>query len=173
MPDCVFCELQKDKSRILYENEQAAMMIHPEPIAKGHILIMTKDHIPILEQLSDNLASQLFILANKASIAQFEALRVLGTNILIENGLGAGQNVAHFSISVIPRSENDGIDFNWSPKMLTEEQISTVEMSLKEQLEKPEEKVEEKKEEKKEEKPILKEEKGKVNYLLRQLRRTT
>ena len=174
MSECLFCELLKDKSRLLYENEKAAILMHPEPFAKGHLLVVPKAHIPILEQLPDELASHLFVLANKASIAQFEALQVLGTNILIDNGLGAGQSIAHFSISVIPRSDKDGMDFNWTPKMLSEEQMSTVEMALKEQLEKPEEKEEKPKEEKtKEKKAVLKEEKGKTNYLLKQLNRLT
>ena len=173
MSECLFCELQKDKSRLLYENEKAAILVHPEPFAKGHLLVVPKAHIPILEQLPDELASHLFVLANKASIAQFEALRVLGTNILIENGLGAGQSIAHFSISVIPRNDTDGLDFNLTPKMLTEEQMSTIEMALKEQLEKPEEKEEKPKEEESKKKAVLKEEKGKTNYLLKQLNRLT
>ena len=171
MSECLFCELQKDKSSLLYENEKAAIVMHPQPFAKGHLLVLPKAHIPIMEQLPDELASDLFILANKASIAQFEALRVLGTNILIENGLGAGQSIAHFSISVIPRNDTDGLDFNLAPKMLSEEQMSTVEMALKEQLEKPEEKEEKPEEAKKEKKAVLKEENGKINYLIRQLNR--
>jgi len=173
MTECLFCDIQKDKSRLLYENDKAVIAMHPSPFTKGHLLVIPKAHIPIMEQLPDELASELFILANKASIAQFEALHVLGTNILIENGLGAGQSIAHFSISVIPRSDKDGLDFNWAPKMLSEEQMSTVEMTLKEQLEKPQEKESEEKTEpkKKEEKNVLKEEKGKTNYLIRQLDR--
>lgn len=175
MSECLFCELNKDKSMILYENDKATILKHPEPFAKGHLLVVPKVHIPILEQLPDELASDLFILANKASIAQFEALRVLGTDILIDNGLGAGQSIAHFSISVIPRDDKDGLDFNWAPKMLSEEQMSTVEMAMKEQLERMEKQPEEKKvvENKKEEKSVLKEEKGKIDYLIRQLNRLT
>ena len=38
-------------------------------------------------------------------------------------------------INVIPRKENDGINLQWKPKQLTQEEMSTVELKLKEQIE--------------------------------------
>ena len=37
-------------------------------------------------------------------------------------------------INIIPRQENDGINLQWKPKQLTEEEMSTVELKLKEQI---------------------------------------
>ena len=44
-----------------------------------------------------------------------------------------GQTVAHFTINVIPRKENDGVNLQWQAKQLSEEEMSTVELELKEQ----------------------------------------
>ncbi len=49
------------------------------------------------------------------------------------NGVPAGQTVAHFIIHVIPRLENDGVNLQWRPKQLTEEEMSTIELKIKEQ----------------------------------------
>jgi diadenosine tetraphosphate (Ap4A) HIT family hydrolase len=59
---------------------------------------------------------------------------VQGTNIFVANGIPAGQTVAHFMVHVIPRKENDGVNLQWKAKQLTEEEISTVELKLKEQI---------------------------------------
>jgi hypothetical protein len=55
-----------------------------------------------------------------------------GTNIFITNGVSAGQTIAHFAINVIPRKEGDNINLQWKPKQLSEEEMSTVELKIKE-----------------------------------------
>ena len=56
-----------------------------------------------------------------------------GANLIIENGTGAEQQVPHLSFNIIPRVEGDGINFQWQPKKLSEEQMSLAELQLKEQ----------------------------------------
>ena len=76
----------------------------------------------------------MFIIANKVGIAVFEGLGAQGTNFLIQNGTAAGQEYPHVMLNVIPRKENDGIDMLWTPKQMTEEEMSTIELQLKEQM---------------------------------------
>ena len=83
--------------------------------------------------MPDAEVGKLFQAANKVSTAIFESLGAQGTNIFVANGLPAGQTVAHFTINVIPRKENDGINLQWQPRQLSEEEMSTVELKLKEQ----------------------------------------
>ena len=85
------------------------------------------------EPVPDKEVGRLFQVSNKISTAIFESLGVQGTNIFVANGIPAGQTVAHFTINVIPRRENDGINLQWQPKQLSEEEMSTIELKLKEQ----------------------------------------
>src|SRR3989338_3155345 len=116
MGDCAYCDLA-EKGDKLFEDDNAIAAMSPEPASRGHALVMPKEHFTILEQVPDFIAGRLFALANKISTAMFETLRVSGTNIIIENGSAAGQKIAHLSINIIPRSENDGLGFNWMPKI--------------------------------------------------------
>ena len=90
----------------------------------------------------------------------------------MSNGVAAGQTVAHFMINVIPRREGDGINLEWQPKQLNEEEMSTVELKLKAETEGghrfEEKKQEEQPKEAKQETEILI---GEENYLVKQLRR--
>ena len=86
-----------------------------------------------MEQVPDAELAKLFQVSNKVSSAIFENLGAQGTNIFVSNGIPAGQTVAHFTINVIPRKENDGVNLQWAPKQLTEEEMSTVELKLKDQ----------------------------------------
>jgi len=132
--NCEFCEIinkKKDAKRI-FEDEKAIAILSPNPCCAGHILLMPKEHFSIVEQVPDYLIAHLSKITNKISIAVFEALQAKGTYILIQNGIAAGQKSNHFMIHIIPRKENDGLDFQWQPKQLNQEEMSTIELNLKE-----------------------------------------
>ncbi len=169
---CETCDLIKGKKGLLYEDEQMAILLAPKPAAAGHIILAPKKHAAILEQVPDFVVGKMFDKANKASIAVFETLGAEGTNIIANNGIAAGQTTNHFLLNVIPRKENDGLKLLWQPKQLSEEEMSTIELKLRDEsknigvFEKEEEKPKEirKPEE-------IKEEKEEENYLLKQLER--
>ena len=57
-----------------------------------------------------------------------------GTNIFTQNGVAAGQKHSHFMIHIIPRMPNDNINLAWEPRQLTEEEMSTVELRVKDHI---------------------------------------
>ncbi len=121
-----------EKGEKLFEDEKVAVVPSRNPASRGHALVIPKEHFTIMEQIPDFLAGHLFSIANKVSTSILETLRTHGTNIIIENGIAAGQKIAHFSINVIPRSENDGIGFIWQPMQVSDEELSGIELQLKE-----------------------------------------
>lgn len=132
MTNCTFCEIIEKKYNLLYEDEKVFAMLHPNPASAGHIILLPKEHHPILEQVPDYVVSELFSKANKLSIAVFEAFGAHGTNLIIQNGIAAGQKHSHVMLHIIPRFQNDGLNLLWQPKQLSEEQMSTAEIALKE-----------------------------------------
>jgi histidine triad (HIT) family protein len=170
--NCETCELIKSKNGMLYEDEHIAMMLAPKPAVPGHIILLPKKHAAILEQVPDYVAGSLFDKANKASIAVFETLGAQGTNIIINNGVAAGQTTNHCTLHVLPRQEKDNLNLAWQPRQLPEEEMSTIELKLKEEaknigafekeLQKPKEIMPKEPE---------KEECEEENHLIRQLKR--
>lgn len=132
--DCLICGIIKGKipSKKIYEDEDTLVILDVNGALPGHCFVLPKEHYPILEQVPDFIIAKLFSIANKISSTLFESLNIQGTNIFVANGVAAGQTVAHFTINVIPRKENDGINLQWQPKQLNEEEMSTVELKLKE-----------------------------------------
>jgi len=129
---CEICDQIKNKKGILYQDENIAAMLAQKPGAVGHIYVVPKKHIPILEKIPDKVIAQMFAKANKISMACFETLGVQGTNLIIQNGMPAGQHHSHCILHIIPRKENDGLNLLWTPKQLTEEEMSTAEIKIKE-----------------------------------------
>ena len=131
MADCEYCRIPENER--IFEDDKAIVALSPAPCSPGHVLVVPKEHFTILEQVPDFITGHLFSIANRISTAIFERMRVQGTNIIAENGIAAGQKIAHFAISVIPRSDNDGLGFNWEPVQSSEDELSTVELQLKEE----------------------------------------
>ncbi|MBI3035406.1 HIT domain-containing protein [Candidatus Woesearchaeota archaeon] len=132
---CLVCQIVENKipSKKVYEDEFVLAVLDVNGAVPGHCFVMPKNHYSIIEQVPDIEIGRLFQASNKISSAIFESLGVQGTNIFVANGVPAGQTVAHFTINVIPRKDNDGINLQWQPKQLSEEEMSTVELKLKEQ----------------------------------------
>ena len=133
--NCIVCQIIENKipSKKIYEDELVMAVLDVNGSNPGHCFILPKAHYPIIEQVPNNEVGRLFQVSNKISSAIFETLGAQGTNIFAANGIPAGQTVAHFTINVIPRKDNDGINLQWQPKQLSEEEMSTVELKLKEQ----------------------------------------
>jgi len=131
MTGCAICEQLKQKKDILGESEHITVLLAPQPAVDGHILIVPKQHAAIAEQLMDGVVAEMFTTANKISSTLFDKLGAQGTNLLLQNGLAAGQSVNHVTLNVIPRTENDGLNLQWQPKQLTEEEMVTIEATLK------------------------------------------
>lgn len=170
---CEFCELMEKGENKVYEDEKVVAMLSTRPASIGHILVMPKEHYPIIEQVPDYIIAHLFQITNKISTAIFEAIRVQGTNIIVTNGVAAGQRYNHFIVNIIPRAPDDGLSFQWKSKQLSEEEMSTVELQVKEKTKniggfekEPEKPVEMDREAK-----VISESKENENYLLKQLRR--
>jgi len=133
--NCILCQIVGNQvpAYVIYEDDIALGILDVNGAQLGHTFIIPKNHYPILEQVPDEEIGHLFNVANKISSALFEKMKIQGTNIYVTNGIPAGQRVAHFMINVIPRLENDGINLQWAPKQLGEEEMSTVELKLKDQ----------------------------------------
>ena len=101
--NCEYCEMKDLVQAVIYKDEEVVVAVKDKVLIPGQITIFPQDHFTILEQVPDHILTKCMTIANKVSIAAFETLGSQGTNIIVRNGLGAGQNVPHFGIEVIPR----------------------------------------------------------------------
>ncbi|MCB9359565.1 HIT family protein [Candidatus Woesearchaeota archaeon] len=133
--DCKICTIignkqQFDRVRI-YQDDICVGLLSTRPASLAHAIVFPRKHYTIMEQVPDEELMHIFEVCNKISRAMFESLNIQGTNILVQNGLPAGQEEPHFSVNIIARQENDGIKLDWQPKQLQQEEMSTVELQYK------------------------------------------
>lgn len=121
--NCIFCKIANGEipSATLYEDEDFRVILDMGPAAKGHALILPKEHYPNLCELPDELAKKDIVLAKRMVAKMTKALGCDGFNVVQNNGVPAGQTVFHFHMHLIPRYENDDAGFGWNTGELSDE----------------------------------------------------
>ena len=97
------------------------MILDLGPAAKGHALILPKNHFANLFEIPEEVEAKAFVLAKKIATKMKKVFACDGVNIVQNNGIAAGQTVFHFHIHLIPRYEQDGAGVSWKPGTLTDD----------------------------------------------------
>ena len=115
--DCIFCKIAAGEipSQTIYEDDSYRVILDLGPAAKGHALILPKEHYADIFELPEAKAGEVFKLARNMAGKMKAALKCDGFNIVQNNGEVAGQTVFHFHMHLIPRYTDDGQDINWKP----------------------------------------------------------
>jgi histidine triad (HIT) family protein len=104
MNNCIFCKIIKGEipCNKVYEDDKFLVFLDIKPVSDGHLLIIPKEHVIWMQDASDEIISEIFVLTKKMMLA-------------LKNGLPCdyvqesvvGNEVPHFHIHLIPRHEGD------------------------------------------------------------------
>ena len=105
--DCIFCKIVSKEipTKILYEDEYTIAFLDAFPVAKGHTLVIPKQHYAKIQDLPSEINEKLFNTVHKM-IPKVDSLQG-STLVAIHNGKDSGQEVPHVHVHLIPRSNND------------------------------------------------------------------
>ncbi|CCZ91853.1 MAG: HIT family protein [Eubacterium sp.] len=113
--NCIFCKILAGEipSTAVYEDDDFKAILDVNPAARGHVIILPKNHAANIYELPDEDASKIMIVAKKIATAIEKAYHCDGVNILQNNGEAAGQTVFHLHVHVIPRFKGDTVNIGW------------------------------------------------------------
>jgi histidine triad (HIT) family protein len=108
--DCLFCKIISGKipSNKVYEDDAVFAFLDIYPASEGHTLVAPKKHFSNFTDMNAEDVASLFEAARKITDAVEKAFSADGSNIGINNGEAAGQEVLHVHVHVIPRKKGDG-----------------------------------------------------------------
>lgn len=120
--DCIFCKLANGDipTATIYEDDDFRVILDAAPAAKGHALILPKEHYENLYEMDDELLVKVLPLAKKLVTKMTDILECDGYNIVQNNGAAAGQTVFHYHMHLIPRYKNDNAKFGWNMGKLSD-----------------------------------------------------
>lgn len=126
--NCIFCKIANGEipSKTLFEDDEFRVILDLGPAAKGHALILPKDHYANLYELPEETASKVMLLAKKMAVQMTDKLKCDGFNLVQNNGEVAGQTVFHFHMHLIPRYKNDNQTIGWKPGEPSQEELEEI-----------------------------------------------
>ena len=105
--DCIFCKIASKKipAKILVETESCIGFLDAFPLAKGHVLVIPKNHYEKIQDLPIEINTDIFSTVHSV-ISKVDSLTG-ATLIAIHNGKESGQEIPHVHVHLIPRSKDD------------------------------------------------------------------
>ena len=105
--DCIFCKIVSKEipTKILVETESCIGFLDAFPLAKGHALVIPKNHYEKLQDLPINVNTEVFSTVHSL-ISKVDSLTG-ATLVAVHNGKQSGQEIPHVHVHLIPRSEDD------------------------------------------------------------------
>ncbi|AFZ70541.1 HIT family hydrolase, diadenosine tetraphosphate hydrolase [Caldisphaera lagunensis DSM 15908] len=107
---CVFCEISKKEkpAYIIYEDDDIMTILDINPISKGHLLVIPKEHHEGIQDTPVKTLIKAWVTASAFAKIYRVNLNAPGVNVVTNSGSPAGQVIFHFHVHVIPRWDQDG-----------------------------------------------------------------
>ncbi len=105
MSACLFCDVAGDQRVI--ESKFFYAIFDKYPVNPGHLLIISKRHIPDLFSLEEAEFNDLYCMLTRAKQMLDAKFNPDGFNMGVNCGEAAGQTIYHFHLHIIPRFKND------------------------------------------------------------------
>lgn len=104
MSDCIFCKIAEKQipTKALYETADIMAFNDIEPKAPVHIVIISKNHIPSINALSEDnalLIGKMVLAAKK--LAETQNISETGYKLIMNCGPDAGQSVEHIHLHLL------------------------------------------------------------------------
>jgi len=114
---CIFCDIVEGKcpSYKIYEDEDTYVFLSIAKDAVGHTLVIPKKHFESTLDIDNETFMKVMSTVKKEANHYVDNCGYTGVNILNASGVSAGQSVYHLHYHIIPRKEDDGMD--WWPQL--------------------------------------------------------
>jgi len=135
--NCIFCKIinKEIPSQIIFEDDICLAILDINPATNGHLLLMPKEHYMMMPMVPDQVLGHLTVISKYLSDLILETFKdATDATVFIANGAAAGQQSQHFMIHVIPRYENDNLNFNLEGEKLNEQELKSLAEKFQQKL---------------------------------------
>jgi histidine triad (HIT) family protein len=118
----------------VYEDDHVLAFLDIGPLSDGHTLVIPKERVAFLHELSDEAAAALGRALPRLCRAVVEATGARAYNILQNNGRAAHQEVMHVHFHIIPRYDDAGLGITWRAGSLDDAMAATLVSAMRQAL---------------------------------------
>ena len=121
MAETIFTRIIRGEipSHKVYEDDHVFAFLDISPLSRGHTLVVPKQAVATLDQLSDEHAAAIGRALPRLCRGVMRATGCTAFNVLQNNGPGAHQAVMHVHFHIIPKYQTGaGLGITWTPGKL-------------------------------------------------------
>jgi histidine triad (HIT) family protein len=135
-PHCIFCKITRGElpSAKVIETALAVAFLDIHPVNPGHTLLLPKAHHGGMAGLPEEIAAHLGSLLPRLCRAVATATGASGLNIIMNNGHAAGQTIDHAHWHIIPRFNDDAVDWPWPHGEYVGDELSQMRFRIEREL---------------------------------------
>ena len=105
----------------VYEDAHVLAFLDVGPLSLGHVLVIPKERVAFLHELSDDAAAALGRVLPRIARAVMSVTGCSDYNILQNNGASAHQAVFHVHFHIIPKhADGSGLGIEWNANELVD-----------------------------------------------------
>ena len=125
MSECIFCKIVNGSlpSNKVYETNTVLAFLDIDPLARGHTLLIPKQHVERMHEIPEDVLSDILPIAKKIALA----LGIQDYNLLQNNGSIAHQVIKHVHFHLIPKPDTkQGLVMEWDPQNISSEELEKI-----------------------------------------------
>lgn len=122
MEDCIFCKIVNKEidAKIVYESDKVLAFLDVFPESLGHALVIPKKHFVNIYDIEKDYLEEVARVAQKLALKYKEVLGISNMQLMHNAGKFAQQEVFHFHLHLVPRSEGDGMKLSYNQEKKVE-----------------------------------------------------
>ncbi len=136
--ECVFCKIVVGEipSTRIFEDEKVLSFMDINPVGRGHLLVIPKNHYPTLFDIPQEDLFAVYDSAQRIAQALKAVLEMPGLNLIQSNGRAASQIIDHFHLHLIPRWPGDAMSklMEWELKPGNMDEIGDIASRIRDRL---------------------------------------
>ena len=121
MPETIFSKILRGEipCHKVHEDAHVLAFLDVNPLSRGHVLVIPREEVATVDQLSDDAAAAIGRVLPRLSRAVLAATGAKAFNILQNNGALAHQAVFHVHFHIIPKfDDGSGLGIDWNASKL-------------------------------------------------------
>ena len=132
MEECFFCKIVNNEIPCfqLFEDDLVKVFLDINPVSKGHLLVIPKQHFENIFTVPDNVLIRITQVCKKMALLCKEKLGATGVNIVNASGKDAQESVPHLHFHVVPRYKKDGLDLWFHGKSKDIDEVKEIQKKL-------------------------------------------
>ena len=106
---CIFCKIVagEEPAARVYEDDQTLAFMDIAPLARGHLLVIPREHVENLFEISADGLAAVARTSHRLAPVLRQVLEPEGLRVLQLNGAAAGQTVFHYHMHLLPKNAGE------------------------------------------------------------------